>query len=265
MLRYILLATTILSLCTADIYAQTRRRNTSRVWEGVTINPKIGPSLYMGDMVDKSNWRLTTGASVEKELLPWLSGRFEMTGGLLAGVMNAGSDIGFDTKYVDITLGATVFPVDLIGGYYNKRLVNPYVSLMGGFGIFNVKKNSDCTAAWAQAGDGNVLAPMVCGVLGAKYRINKNFGVNLEINGHLPFSDEIDGHNGWSPESAPDETTGAYMNWNDGKNDFYYTVMVGMTYKIQETQWRVSSNYNRKTYVKNRKAYKRNANRMRRR
>ena len=125
MLRYILLATTILSLCTADIYAQTRRRNTSRVWEGVTINPKIGPSLYMGDMVDKSNWRLTTGASVEKELLPWLSGRFEMTGGLLAGVMNAGSDIGFDTKYVDITLGATMFPVDLIGGYYNKRLVNP--------------------------------------------------------------------------------------------------------------------------------------------
>ena len=106
---------------------------------------------------------------------------------------------------------------------------------------------------------------MVWGVFGAKYRINKNFGVNLEINGHLPFSDEIDGHNGWSPESAPDETTGAYMNWNDGKNDFYYTVMVGMTYKIQETQWRVSSNYNRKTYVKNRKAYKRNANRMRRR
>lgn len=260
MLRYILFTVAVFCLFANPVNSQ-RRRKTSRVWEGVTINPKLGPNIFMGDLVDKSNWRITTGCSVEKEVMNWMSLRGEMQGGIFAGTQN--DILSFDTKYFDFTVGATVFPLDLISGYYNARLISPYISVTGGVIMFAAKE-SGSDASWANTKTGFTTAPLVCGILGARYRINKHFGVNLEINGHIPFSDDLDGHTGWSPDKHPGED-GKYAVWNDGKNDFYYTVMAGMTYKIQETQWRISSVYNRKVYLKNRKAYKKNAKRQRRR
>ncbi len=103
----------------------------------------------------------------------------------------------------------------------------------------------------------NGLTAFAYGMLGLRYEFTYRWGAVFEAQGNVPFSSKFDAHDGYYAGDNWYEATG---------KDCFGTLMFGATYKIGgNSTWRTSSRYNRAIYLHNKKVYKRNAQRTRRR
>lgn len=287
MSKYILSLIVVLLTVTLSANAQYSRKKKPAILKGLSVNGKIGPNIFCGDIVDNGRWRFGLAASADKEFLEWLSGRVELEGGCFAGKQEGG--ISFKTTFMTFNTGANIFPLNT-RGFYRERMFDPYGGLGFGLIMFGAKKScsKDLTEEVAELDDwrniktGFKAAPYVYGLVGCKYLLpvpGNHWSLNLEIKANLPFSDDLDGHTGYRRpyyEEEIDEIEGkGYTTddiadyeqgkWIGGKKDFFYTVMVGCIYKFERMNWKQAGKYNRKVYLKNRKTYVKNQKRSKRR
>lgn len=327
MLRYIYVTALILTMFSTFADAQIRsRRQIPSILRGLWANAKIGPTMYFGDLVDDGSTKFAFSLSADKEVLKWLNIRAELEYNMLGGKQDGG--LFFKSTAMGVNVGGLVNVLN-VSGYYNPSPLVPYVGLGGGILMVNYDKKPENEPSRPLNKyemeylyvKGSTMAPSVYGLLGAKYKINKHWGVSVEVKGVFPFSDMLDGHDKWwnpalvdisseseggttvtpevvepvtpevevpvTPEVEGGEAVAMMKNalavssgcdvcpnghpgkehvgWVTGNNDFFYTIMFGCTYKFYDMNWRSSSKYNRKIYLRNKASYKRNVKRYRRR
>lgn len=278
MIRSILILFIALITISISVQSQTRKR-APKILEGLWVNGKIGPNIFCGDIVDDGRWRFGLAASADREMQPWLCVRAEVQGGCFAGKQDGG--ISFNTTFFELSGGTDILVLNA-KGYYRERIVDPYVGIGTGLLMFTSKKSSskeldEETSAlddWRNIKTGFKACLNVYGLLGAKYTIDRHWGVNAEIKGNFALTDELDGHTGYRRSYYEDEVQAIEDEgydidprgkWIDGHKDFFYTIMFGCTYKFEGARWKTAGKYNRKIYLKNRRDYIRNSKRNKRR
>ena len=286
LLNYII---TLSIITTIGAHAQVNRAKTKTFLNGLSVEAKIGPNKWMGDLVDNGSFRLSGGGAAEKELNYFVSAELEFTAGRFAGKM--GENQSFKTNFVEIFPGIKLYPLDLIMGYYPNRILNPYFGIGGGPIIFKANKEYHDKEAiakgiaagrdmsWCEVKIGPKVAFGVSGILGVKYPITHQISAMAELRGVYVGSDELDGHTGWSgkysmpldvlnstrsPENQMTEEEYKKGQWHPSSNDCYYTFTIGVAYKIKQANWRMSSRYNRRVYIENKRTYRRNVQGRRR-
>lgn len=327
MIRYIYITIALLAIFSTTCNAQIRsRKQIPEILRGFWVNAKVGPTMFYGDIVDDGKTKFAFSASADKEVLKWLNVRAELEMNTFGGKQDGGLE--FKSSAFGVNVAGLVNVLN-VTGYYSTSPFIPYVGLGGGIMMVNYDKKPGKTPSRTlnkyekeyMYVKGSTMAPTVYGLLGAKYMINKHWGVSVEVKGAFPFSDMIDGHDKWwnpalvsvtetempnvpvgpdipevtpEPEPTPDpmptpdidQTEQASMlknatvscdacsnshpgmehtGWITGNKDFHYTIMFGCTYKFYDMNWKSSSKYNRKIYLRNKAAYKRNVKRVRRR
>ena len=279
MLRYLLtLAVALVAMSSVCEAQYNNKKKQAPFLHGFYACGGIGTNVFFGDVQDGSRFRFGLDLSARKEINKYVTARVDIDGGQLSGEADWGAE--FKTIYFDFTGGVDFMFLNLIAGYYSGRLVEPYISAGVGLLMFKPDNSYDYSGAMASIGrldkfkdlNSFTAAPMVYGVVGGRYNINRHWAANLEFKGFLPFgsnSDKLDGQDSkQTVDFAYDEESGDYkagMFLGENKYDVFYTIMVGCSYKFADSKFRTSSKYNRKTYMRNRKTYKRNANRQRRR
>lgn len=244
---------------------------------GLSYGANMGATVYFGDLVDAGRVRWTLAGYVEKTATHWLSVRGQVDLGQVHGSQKEG--IEFKTFFVDLNFLAKIHFLDLIQGYDDARLFNPYFGLGAGGILFNCKKNPDESVidvdsylSKAEAGgwdddandwlyyDGGMKgAPDAVGMVGVRYQLNNHIWLTCEALGNIVFSDYVDAHQGY-----PDGK-GGWVD-SDGKFDCLWTYSVGIQYRLYSfSKYTSTSKYSRKNYLKLRKTYERNAQRARRR
>lgn len=240
---------------------------------GLSVGGKIGATMYFGDLVDGGRAKWTVGGYVEKAALSWLCWRVEVEAGACKGAQ--GDALEFSTTFADIDALAKVHFLDLIQGYDDARPFSPYFALGGGAMFFKCKKNpqsgfdveaykekvgnDEAADKWLNYDEGMKPTGLATGLLGVRYAVNSKLWITFEAKGDLLFTDEFDGHTGW-PANAD--------TWieSDGKYDALWTMAFGVQYRFYNvSKFTSSSKYSRKSYLRNRKIYEKNAKRMRRR
>ena len=248
----IILLTIILGL---PVNAQYRRRGWEKFKEGLSITPKGGYNMFFGDLVDKSRGSFSLGVMAEKELTGTLSARAQLIGGMMQGTqINPSTNTAyasFDNNYGEFSVGAAYRPLNELYGYFKQRKFQPYVHLNLGLVYYNA------TEYWGPASgnpDGDVwrkvseMAPIISGGAGTSYWITPMISANLELTGTLPFSDKMDVHDEWYDGAGTTHIT--------DDQDFYYTLMAGVTILLKESRIKNAPKYNRRAYLKMRSFYK---------
>ncbi|MCQ2205039.1 MAG: hypothetical protein MJZ15_11435 [Bacteroidales bacterium] len=280
MFRYLLAIFVALAMVFVEADAQRnngmtfgKRKKVPFILQGFSVDAKIGPSIFFGDIQDGGRFSVGGGVAAHKAVIKPLNVRVDLEGGFLSGDADWGGS--FKTTYFDITAGVDYLFLNQILGYNAGRGFDPYVS--AGFGVLLFKPNNpfingldgSIGGSLAELGKDNPFSnadaftstPMWYGLGGFRIRINKNWSGMCEIKGVMPIgsnSDMLDGQ-----DSRNMTSDAIYLGKK--KYDAFYSVMVGATYKFADMEWKVSSKYNRKMYMQNRKVYKRNAKRSRRR
>lgn len=240
------------------------RRVMPKIFEGMHVYAKVGPNIWVGDLVDKGRYRVGLSLGAEREIFNWMSAQLEFDGGFLHGYMTGdGADMDFKTFFVDVNAGVKISILDLIQGYYADRVIVPYGAIGGGFMFFNAKKHSHMIYDksnplnnWQDMEPGWDTAPFIWGTVGCKYRITPVWTVFGEIRPVAFLSDEIDAHTGFRENGV----------WKESKsNDYMYNMMFGVSYRISHQMFYTTNKYNRRNYVKNKKLFKRNAQSLPRR
>ena len=240
---------------------------------GLSVGGRLGTTVYFGDLVDGGRVKWTTSGYVEKCILSWLSWRAGIDAGQCKGGQN--DNIEFSTTFFDVEAFAKVHFLDLIQGYDDSRLFSPYFAVGGGAMFYNCKKeptssfdveaykkkvgNDDYANLWLYYDEGMQLTPMVSGVLGVRYALNRKLWLTFDVKGDLLFTDKFDGHTGWPTSST---------EWTESQKpyDALWTVALGVQYRFHSvTKYQSTSKYSRKSYLQNRRIYERNARRLRRR
>lgn len=239
---------------------------------GFSIGVKGGTTIYFGDLVDGGRVKWTAGAYAEKTLSSWLSWRAELDAGQCRGGQD--DNIEFNTTFFNLDLLLKCYFLDLIQGYNDQRLFNPYFAVGAGGMAFKCKKepgsaldideyianvgDEEMANKWMYYDGGMEIAGMATGIVGVRYQINEKLWATLEAKGDMLFTDYFDGHQGW-PDGAG--------NWVDSEKRFdaLWTISAGVQYRFySQSKYRTSAKYSRKNYLKTRKIYERNAKRMRR-
>ncbi|MBP5419943.1 MAG: outer membrane beta-barrel protein [Bacteroidales bacterium] len=275
-----------LALITTATHAQYNNRvRVNSFSRGLWVNGGIGPNKWMGDLVDNGSVRLSGQIGAEKELTYFLSLSAEVSGGVFAGKQESGR-LKFNTPYVEIFPGLNFYFLDLIMGYYPARFLNPYIGVGGGAILYSANKemlnkegyiqyvesHPEADVSWLESEKGFKTTVGFYGSIGAKHSITSHWYIFGEIRGVYVCSDEMDGHTGWrsaytmsleeinATRPANNQLTEqeyAKGQWHDGLNDAYYTMIFGVAYKFHNKGWRMSSKYNRRNYIENKKTYKR--------
>ncbi len=293
MSRRILLILTLVILALVPESAEAQRRRIPYFLRGFYLNAKVGPNLFFGSLVDDGKWRLGLDTYAQKELMPFLTARAGLGGGMLHGHQESGT-LEFKTTYINFNVGLDCNILNLIQGYDLQRMIEPYFGLGGGVLMYSATKELDYEIGdalaeiddWRNVETGFTAAPFVYGLIGGRYQVNKHWGISLEVQGNYVFANDLDGHSGYrrNPTAAEqaainagtrglteaeqawiDETGRSDYIWVEGKNDCFWTIMAGVSYKFYDSLFRHKSRFNREVYLQNRKAYKRNASRVRRR
>lgn len=235
------------------------RKKVPKILEGMHLYAKLGPNIWVGDLVDKGRFRVGMSVGAEREVFNWMSGQLEFDGGFFHGYMTQGADMDFKTIFFDINGGIKISLLDLIQGYYADRVIVPYGAIGGGLMFFNAKKTSNMQYDkthpgnnWQDVETGWSTAPFIWGALGAKYRVTPVWTIFGEVRPMVLLSDDVDAHTGYreGPEGA----------WKESKsNDYAYNMMFGVSYRISHQMFYTTNKYNRRSYVKNKKLFKRNA------
>ena len=274
-----------------------RRKKIPPILKGLSVSGRIGPNIYWGDIVDDGKTRLSLEGSASKEMRPWLAVRASLGGGFFAGKQDGG--LSFKTPYVELAGGADFFILNQ-KGWYRDRMVDPYVGIGTGLFMYSAKKTytppdeyhrlkyeeelelgkSDPDYKdWRNVNTGFKPCLNLYGLLGVKVKVDKrHWSVHAEVKGNYVPTDLLDGHDGYRrayteseiealKEEGFDENSPKVQlgKWISGKNDFFYTIMVGCSYKFADMGWKASSEYNRRKYQQNKKSYTKNAKRKRRR
>ncbi len=284
-MRIRLLIILALALITNATHAQYNNRvRVKSFTRGLWVNGGLGPNKWMGDLVDNGSVRVSAGLGAEKELAYFLTVAAEVSGGIFAG-KQPGGRLSFHTSYVEAFPGVNFYPLDLIMGYYPNRFLNPYVGVGGGAifysahkkmlnaaGYIEHAKETGEDVSWMDAEKGFKVTAGAYGSIGVKHSITSHWYIFGELRGVYVFSDEMDGHTGWrsaytmsreevnATRPANDQLTEEEYKkglWHDGLNDAYYTMMFGVAYKFHNKGWRMSSKYNRRNYIENKRTYKR--------
>ncbi|MCF0190115.1 MAG: hypothetical protein HUJ96_02515 [Marinilabiliaceae bacterium] len=264
-LYIVLLFTLVGQIAEAQYNAYQGRRRVPKLMQGFHIYAKLGPTVYFGDLVDDGRARLGYSFGAEREMTNWMQVQAEIDGGFLHGVQQAPGSLEFKTTYFDIAAGGKVSVMDLIQGHLEGRKWTPYIGLGGGVMFFNAKKydiaseKSPSDSDWKNVKTGMKATPLLYGLVGVTFRHPKiaRWGFFAEMRPMLPFTDELDGHDGWR------DITG---RWHDGRLDFLYTMMAGVKFQVAKAVWYKNSKYNRRTFVRNKSFYKRSTpSRQRRR
>lgn len=303
MLKRLLIISALALLFALPSNAQ-RRRKVPVILQGLYAGGKVGPNLFFGDLVDDGKTKIGTDVFALYEVQPYLMARAGIGGGVLGGVQGSKSNgLKFTTPYFNFNVGADFTFLNLLQFHNPSRIVDPYVGLGAGVLMFSATKEdtkgrvSDTEYGdWRNVKTGFKAAPFIYGIIGGRYFINRHWSAILEIQANMPFSDDLDGHTGWASKKTDEEmdqerndiqdridqeindaaNEGVTINpgevpqpneykWHSGKNDFFYTIMAGATYKFEDKTWKNKSRYNRSVYLHNKKVYKRNASRKRRR
>lgn len=266
-----------------------QRKKTSQFLQGFFVGGKVGPNLYFGDLVDDGKTKIGIDVFAQKEVLPYLMVRGGIGGGILGGIQGSKKNgLTFTTPYFNFNVGADWTFLNLFQYYTAQRLVEPYIGVGCGLLMYSATKKTiqelseeiKAVDDWRNVATGFTVSPFVYGLAGGRYNINRHWGVSVEVQGNFALTDELDGHTGWRgtySQEEIDQMKKEYIDagldpnkvpttvWNDGKNDFFYTIMAGCTYKFADFEWKHKARYNRNAYIRNRKVYKRNASRVRRR
>ncbi len=255
-LKKALLACMIL-LFSVSVSSQYRKKR-RQFLEGLKIQPKVGINMFYGDLVSKARTNYMFGIAGEKELMPYLNARVDINAGSMKGTQtlpNSGRTYAyFENSFIQFNIGATFRPLDLAYGLFKQRYFNPYV--IGELGM--IQYNTD--EFFGDAGEvPNTLWREVSGISpgvsfggGLNFYINSHISVTTEFVGTKVFSDKLDGHDVWYSGFGTDA---AKKNKTDA-GDFFYAATIGVTYLFDDSQWRNSPKYNRKTYLRTRSLYK---------
>ncbi len=252
------------------------RANTSLL--DFSVGGKAGMTLYFGDLMasDRACWNV--GALAEKNASSWIAVRLGIDGGQVKGANDYQRQ--FKTTFVDVNLFCKFYPLDLIQGYEDGRLFNPYFGLGGGGLYFSAKKEptSDMTEEEiAEISAKSVLhqeflyseksglTGEVGGFIGVRYSFSTKLYIFFEATGLMLFTDDFDAYTGY-PISDKDSESGYSWKESDSQNDCMWTITIGAQYRFYDfSKYSYSSKYSRKSYLRNRVTYERNARRMRRR
>jgi hypothetical protein len=236
------------------VEGQTRRVGDFNLIEGMSITAKGGYNMFFGDLVDKSRGSYTAGVLVDRELSEILGARVRITGGEMQGTQIDASSkqiyASFNNVYGEFSVGGDYKPLNHLLGYFKQRTLQPYAHLNTGLVYYN------STEYWGRA-SGNTpgtewrstseITPIISMGGGAKIWINPVITANIELVGTLPFSDRMDVHDVWYDPQNNMYTTAPY--------DFYYTIMAGITFVLQDSKFSNDPKYNRKSYIKTRSYY----------
>jgi hypothetical protein len=250
----------ILALILSSIPLTAQRRSGINILEGLTITPRGGYNMFFGDLVDESRGSYSFGVLADREMNEFLSVRTQLIGGKMQGKQVYPSSglmyAEFDNVYAEFSVGGAYRPLNHLLGYFKERTFQPYAHLNTGIVYFSA------TEYWGPASQGTPgdewrsasgIAPMVSMGGGATIWINPVLSLNVELDGTLPFSDQIDAHDVWY---------NTYEDWENRVNpnstkphDFYYTFTLGITFIIQDSKFSNDPKYNRRSYIKTRSYY----------
>ncbi|MFC0877683.1 hypothetical protein ACE01N_13860 [Saccharicrinis sp. FJH2] len=257
--------------------------------KGLSVSVMFGPTIFAGDLgmelfqseaskVNKQNnyMGISYGVLFVKDIVEAASVRLQFNRGTLQGTRlnedgNPLLEFNTNLKY-EMSLGAHVNINNIIGGYYNYRIVNFYTitSLM----ILSYDHQAmlgSAHPAYVVGGDNTDRThyPYLNGVPetqtifmtklggGARFRVDNNWSVNFELTGNLPLSSSMEGA----------DLLDGYQTYSDGTptkySDFYYTVQVGVQYTFKSNGFRSLPKYNRKSYKYKYKRFKYNPGRKR--
>jgi hypothetical protein len=246
-------------------HSQYRRRGDFNFIEGMSITPQIGYNIFYGDLVDESRGSISLGVLLDREINELFSARVQITGGKMQGTQNTSSDLAyasFDNFYTQFTVGASYKPLNQILGCFKQRTIQPYAHLNTGFVFYNATEyweEGSIGPAGEEWRSGSGIAPVVTMGGGTSIWLTPTISFNMEFSGALPFTDKMDAHDvwyntleDWVSQTNPHETAG---------NDFYYTIMAGITITLQESRIKNSPKYNRKSFTKTRNYYRAKAKR----
>ncbi len=244
----------LIILSSVSTFGQYNRKNP--ILEGISIQPKVGFNMFYGDLVSEKRTNYTLGVSAEKSLKQYLSARVDLNFGQMKGTQDYGNeDIAyayFKNIYADFNIGCSFTPLDLAYGYFKERQFSPYIIGQVGLMYYSSKE------FWGEASpeipntlwrNPSGITPTVSVGGGVSYYLNSILRINAEFIGTYIFSDKVDGHDIWyegGSTGIPHQTDG---------NDFFYTGTIGVTYTINDINWKNNPKYNRKAYLQKRSKY----------
>ncbi len=268
MRKYILILALAISALATNASAQySNRKEIPWILRGFSAEVKVGPNIFHGDISDNNKVRFCGELTARREVLPILDIRTDIDGGVIAGEIDRYFwPASFKTNYYVWDLGVDYRFLNTGGKYYDKRLFEPYVGAGVGIMLFNPKTSAPYLDQYSDIAGFNVegftTTPMAFLDLGVRYFYDKNWGIRLETKLTVPFgnnSDKLDGHD----SRYTDKDNGIILG--EFNYDMIGSIVVGVSYKFYQSTFKTSSKYNRKTYLNNRRAYRRNAQRTRRR
>ncbi|TLX72421.1 hypothetical protein E9993_17970 [Labilibacter sediminis] len=248
----------IILLLTTSVSSQYRQKR-NKFFEGLKVQPKAGINMFYGDLVSESRTNYIFGVAAEKELMPYLNARVDINYGSMKGTqLLDGVELPyayFNNNFIHFNAGASFRPLDLAYGLFKQRLFNPYV--VGQFGMIQYNATEyygggggeEPGSIWREVGE---VAPTFSMGGGVNFYFTSHIAFSAEFIGTYAFSDRLDGHDVWyDSENNTIETDG---------NDFFYVATLGVTYLINDSQWKNSPKYNRKAYLRTRSLYKKGSN-----
>lgn len=266
--KYILILALAISAFITDANAQySKRKVVPWILRGFSAEVKAGPNYFYGDISEEKNIRFCGELTARKELTTIIDIRTDIDAGLIAGEINRMFwPAEFHSLYFIWDVGADYRFLNTGGYYFDKRLFEPYVGMGLGVMLFNPKNNSPYMERAASIENFDLEkftpAPMAYMDMGVRYFYDNTWGFRLETKVMVPFgnnSDKLDGHDSRLTNRDDGVELGSF------NYDMIGSIMVGVSYKFHPSGFRISSKYNRRTYLGNRRIYKRNAKRVKRR
>ncbi len=199
------------------------------------VNVNVGPSLFFGDLKQKSflptsisghsEWRLGAGAMLNRQFTSFFGLRFQFLYGQLSGLSTSANRY-FQSDYLDFNLNGTFSLTDLIAGYNPERKLNVY--LVAGLGLTNYNSSlynlsnanliNKMGYGYGHGLGGRTLEGIMTGGLGLSYKINDQWSINLESVSHVLNSDLMDMTPGGSKHDAYNYTSlGVSMKFGQRK------------------------------------------------
>jgi Outer membrane protein beta-barrel domain len=228
-----------LTLCVAAIH-QSEAQFTPSKWE---IGLNLGTLIYQGDLSTGNlgytyNLKPAIGVWAAKSIDDYFSIRYSLLRGELGADESVYStpdwkrhrNFRFNTS---VTEFSTSIVWDLFGKTYKEGMkrFSPYFFAGAGFSILNVNRdwsrfdtsyfNSKSSASIGLGIDSTHKTPWIIPVIpvgaGLRYMISNHFFLNAEASYRITWSDEIDGFK---------------YSGNPQRNDHYYGLSVGLSYRF---------------------------------
>ena len=209
-------------------------------WE---VGLNFGTLIYQGDLSANNlgyinNLKPAVGVWAAKSIDDYFSIRYSLLrGGIGADESTYATPEWRPHRNFKFSSSVTEFSTSLVWDLFGKtyregmRILSPYFFVGAGFSILNVKRdwsrfdttyfNSKSAASEGLAIDSTHKTPWIIPVVpvgaGLRYMLSDHFFLNLEASYRITLSDEIDGFK---------------YSGNPQRNDHYYGVSIGLSYRF---------------------------------